>query len=82
MLCGPFLQVGSNLLDASGAVVRELDEASSTDDVDDAHLGLLVRETVSEGHAVLVFCATRKVIPGFRAPHFKFYETPTHVMQC
>eukprot|EP00884_Botryococcus_braunii_P013506 jgi/Botrbrau1/22156/Bobra.0206s0079.1 len=55
-----YLKVGAHLLDATGAIVRELDLGPQPEDVDDSHLGVLARETVSEGHAVLVFCATRR----------------------
>jgi hypothetical protein len=54
-------QVGSRLLDEAGNTVRELDLGPHVKDQEDAHLGVLAQETVSGGHAVLIFCATRKV---------------------
>ena len=48
--------------DASGAVVRTIDCSSEWEKRDPDLVAWLVQETVSAGHSVLVFCATKRVI--------------------
>ena len=49
-------QVGCEVRNAAGEVVRVLDKAEPND-MD--HVAYLTRETVSQGHSVLIFCATK-----------------------
>lgn len=56
-----FLKEKVNIEDESGHVVRQLTPASAEWEARDPdHVALLTKETVDDGHSVLVFCATRK----------------------
>ena len=56
------VQVGRQLVDAGGAVVRQLavDPGWEAPDQDPDHTALLCAETVDAGKSVLMFCASKK----------------------
>ena len=51
------IQVGNTIEDSKGRVVRQLPVAQKGDE---DHLAFLTAETISAGHAVLIFCPTRQ----------------------
>jgi DNA polymerase theta len=55
-----YVKDGTRLLNHHGEVVRELSVPPGWPATDPNHLGLLVQETVQQGHSVMVFCATVK----------------------
>lgn len=55
-------QVGRELRDAQGAVVRAIMCDGEWEGRDPDHIAWLANETVTSGHSVLVFCGTKKVI--------------------
>lgn len=54
-----FLKVGTDIQDESGVVVRQLAPPTEWEKKDPDHVAWLAREAVSEGHSVLIFCASR-----------------------
>ena len=54
-----FLKVGTSVLDATGTEVRKLEPPIDwTEDPD--HVAWLTKETVDQGHSVLIFCCSKK----------------------
>ncbi|KXZ52413.1 hypothetical protein GPECTOR_9g457 [Gonium pectorale] len=54
-----YVKVGRRVLDASGQLVRELQVEPGWEERDSDHVALLTRETVRDGHSVLIFCASK-----------------------
>jgi len=60
-----FIQVDGKLLDSEGELVGRV-PAEQGQDKTDGPIRTLCQQTVDNGHSVLVFCATKKVVTSNR----------------
>ncbi|GFR45961.1 hypothetical protein Agub_g7430, partial [Astrephomene gubernaculifera] len=54
-----YVKVGRRVLNPAGEVVRELQPEPGWEERDADHVAWLTRETVQDGHSVLIFCASK-----------------------
>lgn len=59
--CTTALQVGTQIIDEDLNVVRELEHDPELEGKDPDHVAMLCKETIQNGHSVLIFCCSKAV---------------------